>query len=198
MESKSVVLCGVGGQGIILASEIISEALFRHGYDVKKNEIHGMSQRGGAVVSFIRFGDKVFSPVVKLGEADIVISFEQLEMLRNVHFLKKDGHAVTTDIKIDPVPVILGSAEYPDDIPGKVKNFTKNLCVLDVEQAVRAVGNLKAINVLVIGYLSHLLPEVKEKIWKDAITEMVKPEFHEMNLKAFELGKQLACEFNPQ
>ncbi|NPV00753.1 MAG: indolepyruvate oxidoreductase subunit beta [Brevinematales bacterium] len=198
MESKSVVLCGVGGQGIILASEIISEALFRHGYDVKKNEIHGMSQRGGSVLSFIRFGDKVYSPVVKLGEADIVMSFEELEMLRNVHFLKKDGHAVTTDIKIDPVPVILGTAEYPQDIPAMLKKYTKNLCILDIENALREIGNVKAINVLVIGYLSHLLPEVKELTWKDAISGMVKPEFREMNLKAFDFGKQLACEFNPQ
>ncbi|OHD54718.1 MAG: hypothetical protein A2Y33_01720 [Spirochaetes bacterium GWF1_51_8] len=198
MESRSVVLCGVGGQGIILASEIISEALFRHGFDVKKNEIHGMSQRGGSVVSFIRFGKKIYSPVVTQGEADILMSFEQLEMLRNLNYLKPDGHIVTTDIHIDPVPVILGTAKYPVDFTGPAHAKTKYYCVLDVETATREVGNIKAINVLVIGYLSHLLPEVKETLWQKAIQDMVKPEFREMNLKAFALGKKLACEYNPQ
>ncbi len=191
MSVKSIVIGGVGGQGIILASEIISNALFESGWDVKKNEIHGMSQRGGSVISFIRYGEKVFSPVVGAGNGDILLAFEKLEALRNLPFLKKDGLAIVADTKIDPVPVMLGATKYPEDIESSLRKHTSALYLLDTVPVTKQIGNIKIVNVLMIGALSRLMKDVDESVWLDSIKALVKPSFLELNLKAFEAGRDL-------
>jgi indolepyruvate ferredoxin oxidoreductase, beta subunit len=189
MQTKSILISGVGGQGIILASEVISYALFQSGFDVKKNEIHGMSQRGGSVISFIRYGDKVYSPVISKGEADYLMSFEKLEALRNLVYLKKDGNAIVSDIEIEPVPVMLGKMKYPQDFDTTFAKQTKNIDLLPAIDTAREIGNLKVVNIFLIGALSKSITEVKEEMWIDAIKKMVKPSFVDINLKAFAMGR---------
>ncbi len=191
MQTKSIVMCGVGGQGIVLASDVLSGALFKTGYDVKKNEIHGMSQREGAVSSFIRYGDKVYSPVVSPGEADFLIGFEKLEALRNKFYLIQDGYAVINSFEIPPTPVIMGTAEYPKEIEKNFSDVTKNVKMVNALEAVRPLGNVKAVNTLILGVISKEIPEISLDCWKKAIESFVKPNFVELNWKAFELGRNL-------
>lgn len=190
MDTKSILICGVGGQGIILASEVISYALFQSGFDVKKNEIHGMSQRGGSVISFIRYGDKVYSPVISKGEADYLMSFEKLEALRNLAYLKKDGNAIISDMEIEPVPVMLGKMEYPKNFDSMLAKQTKNINLLPAIKTAREIGNLKVVNIFLIGALSKSISEVKKESWLEAIRKMVKPSYVDINLKAFEMGRK--------
>jgi indolepyruvate ferredoxin oxidoreductase beta subunit len=191
MQTKSLVVSGVGGQGIILASEVISYALFKSGFDVKKNEIHGMSQRGGAVISFIRYGDKVFSPVIGKGTADFILSFEKLEALRVLPYLKKDGVLIVSDIEIEPVPVMLGFMKYPSDFDGKVGTVTKNCKMVPAVKGAKEIGNIKVVNIFLVGALSKYIPDIKEKVWKEAVEKMVKPSYIELNLKAFDMGRNM-------
>lgn len=191
MNTKSIVIGGVGGQGTILASEIISDALFKAGFDVKKSEIHGMSQRGGSVVSFIRYGDEVGSPIVGMGSADVLLAFEKLEALRYLNYLKQDGMALISDTSIDPVPVVLGNMEYPENIEATVQQRTFNTRVIDAVPTAKEAGNLKAANVVMIGLLSNHIPEVEDSVWEASIKNMVKPKFVDVNLVAFQKGKEL-------
>lgn len=191
METKSILICGVGGQGIILASDILSGALFLSGFDVKKNEIHGMSQREGAVVSFIRYGKKVHSPVVPLGEADALVSFEKLEALRNLPFLKRDGTVIVNTTEILPTPVHLGMAKYPDNGEAVVGAVTKNFKFINALEAAKSAGNARAVNVVLLGALSARMPQVRENVWEEAIRRAVKSSFVDSNLKAFRAGKSL-------
>jgi indolepyruvate ferredoxin oxidoreductase beta subunit len=189
METKSILICGVGGQGIILASDILSGALFLSGFDVKKNEIHGMSQREGAVVSFVRYGKKVFSPVVPLGEADALVSFEKLEALRNLPYLKKDGVAIVNTVEILPTPVQLGAAKYPANETAVIAARTKNVRFMNALETAKAAGNPRAANVVLLGALSRYIVQVKDSVWEEAIKRSVKSSFVESNLKAFFAGK---------
>ena len=191
MDTKAIILAGVGGQGIILASEIISDVLYTHGYDVKKNEIHGMSQRGGSVVSFIRYGNKVYSPVPAYGDVDILVSFEKLEAVRNLSYLKPDGWALIADVAIDPVPVLLGSMKYPENISDMLDEKCSNFKILNVNDAAKEAGSIKSVNVVIIGHLSNFFTEIRADEWKKSIEKLVKPAFIELNLKAFELGRSL-------
>lgn len=191
MDTKSIIICGVGGQGIILASDVISYALFKSGLDVKKNEIHGMSQREGSVVSFIRFGDHVYSPVVPLAEGDYLLAFEKLEAIRNSDYLKDNGCAIVNTQEIPPTPVQLGIAEYPGTIEETLKQKTSVLKIVNAMSAAKEAGNFRAVNIILVGVLSRYLDMVSESAWTDAIQTFVKKQYIDVNMKAFQIGKNL-------
>ena len=191
METKSIMIVGVGGQGSLLASRIIGNVLLEQGYDVKLSEVHGMSQRGGSVVTYVKYGDKVYSPVVQKGEADIIISFEQLEAARYVEFLKKGGHIVTSTQSIDPMPVITGSAVYPEDVIGKLRAKDIDVTAVDALTLAEQAGTAKASNVVLMGVVSKKM-DFDRSVWEKALENCVPAKFLELNKKAFELGEQAA------
>ncbi len=191
METKSIMIVGVGGQGSLLASRILGNVLLSQGYDVKLSEVHGMSQRGGSVVTYVKYGDKVYSPVVQKGEADIIISFEQLEAARYVEFLKEGGHIVTSTQSIDPMPVITGAAVYPDDVCGKLKAMGIDVTAVDALTLAEQAGTSKASNVVLMGVVSKKM-DFDRKVWENALEACVPAKFLELNKKAFELGEQAA------
>ena len=182
------MIVGVGGQGSLLASRLIGNVLLSQGYDVKVSEVHGMSQRGGSVVTYVKYGDKVSSPVIEKGEADIIISFEQLEAARWLPYLKKGGHLVTSTQKIDPMPVIMGNAVYPENIIDKIRNMGVDVIAADALSLAREAGNAKASNVVLMGVVSTKMG-FEEEVWQKAIEECVPPKFLELNKKAFALGR---------
>ncbi len=189
METKSIMIVGVGGQGSLLASRIIGNVLQSQGFDVKLSEVHGMSQRGGSVVTYVKYGDKVYSPVVQKGEADIIISFEQLEAARYVEFLKKGGHIVTSTQSIDPMPVITGAAVYPEDIIGKLTAKGIDVTAVDALTLAEQAGTAKASNVVLMGVVSKKM-DFDESVWQAALEACVPAKFLELNKKAFALGAQ--------
>ena len=188
METKSIMIVGVGGQGSLLASRIIGNVLLSQGYDVKVSEVHGMSQRGGSVVTYVKYGDKVYSPVIEKGEADIIVSFELLEAARWVSYLKKNGHLITSTQTLDPMPVITGNAEYPADIAEKIEALGIDIIAADALSLAEKAGNAKASNVVLMGVIASKM-SFDENVWKDAIRPCVPEKFLELNLKAFDLGK---------
>ena len=169
METKSIMIVGVGGQGSLLASRIIGNVLLSQGYDVKVSEVHGMSQRGGSVVTYVKYGDKVYSPVVEKGEADIIISFEQLEAARYVSYLKKGGHIITSTQQIDPMPVITGAAKYPENIIDKLKAQGIDVIACDALTLAEQAGTSKASNVVLMGVVSTKM-NFEESVWQQALT----------------------------
>ena len=184
---KSVLIVGVGGQGTLLASRLLGSAMMDLGYDVKVSEVHGMSQRGGSVETYVRYGEKVYSPVIDPGEADIVLAFEQLEAARFLPFLKKGGVVVTNTQKIDPMPVVTGAAQYPQGLLEAIEGQGARLLALDALSLAEQAGSVKAVNVVLIGAMSKSLGTEKE-IWLKTIEKTVPPKFVEMNKKAFTLG----------
>lgn len=188
METKSIMIVGVGGQGSLLASRLLGNVLLAQGYDVKVSEVHGMSQRGGSVVTYVKYGDKVYSPVIEKGEADAVISFELLEAARCLPYLKKGGKLVTSTQQIDPMPVITGAAEYPDELVKKLEGSGVELVAVDALSLAEQAGSAKASNVALMGALAARL-DFDEKLWQDAIEQCVPEKFLELNRKAFELGR---------
>ena len=188
METKSIMIVGVGGQGSLLASRLLGNVLLSQGYDVKVSEVHGMSQRGGSVVTYVKYGEKVYSPIVEKGEADAVISFELLEAARCLPYLKKGGHLITSTQQIDPMPVITGAAEYPENLVEKIRNSGVNLIAIDALGLAEQAGSSKASNVVLMGVLSSIM-EYSEELWQNAIEQCVPSKFLELNKKAFELGK---------
>ena len=188
METKSIMIVGVGGQGSLLASRLIGNVLLSQGFDVKVSEVHGMSQRGGSVVTYVKYGDKVYSPVIEKGEADIIISFEALEAARWVSYLKKGGHIVTSTHQLDPMPVIQGVMQYPEDVIGKMKAQGIDVLSCDALSLALSVGNAKASNVVLMGLVSTKMG-FEDKYWQQALESCVPPKFLELNKKAFELGK---------
>lgn len=184
---KSVLIVGVGGQGTLLASRLLGSAMMDLGYDVKVSEVHGMSQRGGSVETYVRYGEKVYSPVIDPGEADIVLAFEQLEAARFLHFLKKGGVVVTNTQKIDPMPVVTGAAQYPQGLLEAIEGQGARLLALDALSLAEQAGSVKAVNVVLIGAMAKSLGTEKE-IWLKTIEKTVPPKFVEMNKKAFTLG----------
>jgi len=184
----NILMVGVGGQGVILASEIVAEVMMRAGFDVKKSEVHGMAQRGGMVNSHIRFGKKVYSPVIKKGEADILFSFEQLETLRFVEYLVDDPVILIAGQKILPPSVTAGSAIYPSDIPGCLsERYPKVKLVDSIGIAVKA-GNLKTSNIALLGVLSKHF-NLHMRLWEETISRFVPPDFLDVNLRAFSMGR---------
>ncbi len=184
----NILLVGVGGQGILVASEIISEALMLAGYDVKKSEIHGMAQRGGSVVSHVRFGPKVYSPIIPEGEADILVGFELLEAYRYLGLLKKGGRIVVNDLKINPPAVSTGQEQYPEGIPEKISKVYPESIFIDGIELAKKAGNAKTANTVLMGALS-VLSGADQKYWLNAIEKMVPARTLEVNKAAFELGK---------
>lgn len=188
METKSIMIVGVGGQGSLLASRLLGNVLLAQGYDVKVSEVHGMSQRGGSVVTYVKYGDKVYSPVIEKGEADAVISFELLEAARCLPFLKKGGHLITSTQQIDPMPVITGAAKYPDGLVEKLRAAGAELVAVDALKLAEEAGSPKASNVVLMGVLASRM-DYPEELWQKAIEQCVPAKFLELNKKAFELGK---------
>ncbi len=187
MSTKSIMIVGVGGQGTLLASRIIGNALISQGYDVKMSEVHGMAQRGGSVVTYVKYGEKVYSPIVEKADADVILAFEELESARWLSYLNPDGTLIMNTQKINPMPVITGAAEYPADLTGKISNTVNNCIALDALKLAKIAGTVKAVNVVLIGVMASAIGGDKE-MWLDAVKSTVKPKFIDMNLKAFELG----------
>ena len=188
METRNIMIVGVGGQGSLLASKLLGHVLLTEGYDVKVSEVHGMSQRGGSVVTYVRYGDKVASPVIDKGEADLIISFELLEAARWLPYLKKDGQVITNIQQIDPMPVITGAAVYPEDLVEKMKAKGVNVDAMDCLELAEDAGSARAVNVVLMGRASHYFDMPDEK-WTSAIETLVKPAFVEINKRAFYNGK---------
>ena len=185
--TKNVMIVGVGGQGSLLASKLLGKLLVDEGYDVKVSEVHGMSQRGGSVVTYVRFGDRVYSPVIENGEADFIVSFEKIEAARYADKLKKDGVIIVNTQQIDPMPVIIGAATYPEAILDEMAAKGINVDAVDALSLAQQAGSAKACNIVLMGRLAKYFDLPKEK-WIAAIEKSVKPQFVELNLKAFELG----------
>ena len=188
MDSKNIMIVGVGGQGSLLASKLLGAVFMAQGADVKVSEVHGMSQRGGSVVTYVRCGEKVYSPVIDKGEADMIVSFELLEAARWLPFLKKDGVIVTNTQQIDPMPVITGNAEYPRGLVEKLQSTGAKVDALDCLSLAEQAGSAKAVNIVLMGRLSHYF-DIPEELWMKALEENVPAKFIDMNKKAFELGK---------
>lgn len=170
--TKNIMIVGVGGQGTLLASKMLGYVLLKQGYDVKVSEVHGMSQRGGSVVTYVRYGEKVYSPVIDKGEADVIISFEQLEAARWVEFLKKDGVIITNTQKMEPMPVITGAAEYPEGLIEKLTAAGAKVDAKDFLALAEEAGSSKAVNIALMGRFSTYFPDITDEQWQDAIEKM--------------------------
>ncbi len=188
MKTKNIMIVGVGGQGTLLASKLLGKLLCSKGYDVKVSEVHGMSQRGGSVVTYIRYGERVYSPIVDKGEADLIISFELLEAARWVQYLKKDGRMVTNLQQTNPMPVITGAASYPEELEKKMKDKGVNIDAFDALSLAEQAGSSRAVNMVLLGRASKYFDLTQEE-WLEAIEYSVKEKFIEMNKKAFHLGR---------
>lgn len=187
MATKSIMIVGVGGQGTLLASRILGAALVTKGFDVKVSEVHGMSQRGGSVVTYVKYGECVASPIIEKGEADILLSFEQLEAARWLPYLKTDGKLIVNSQQIDPMTVISGAASYPEGILDSLRDAGAAVTAIDALDLAVQAGSAKAVNVVLIGVLASKT-DIPKETWVQALQETVPPKFLEMNLKAFELG----------
>ena len=188
METKNVMIVGVGGQGSLLASKLLGRMLLEKGYDIKVSEVHGMSQRGGSVVTYVRFGDKVYSPVIDKGEADFIVSFELLEAARWTEFLKPGGKIVVNTQKISPMPVITGAAEYPQGLAEGMQAAGLDVDAFDALALAEQAGSAKAVNIVLMGHLSRYFDFTEEE-WLEAIEKSVPPKFLELNKTAFKLGR---------
>ena len=189
MDTKNIMIVGVGGQGTLLASKMLGYVLLQQRYDVKVSEVHGMSQRGGSVVTYVRYGKKVYSPVIDKGEADVIISFEKLEAARWLEFLKKDGTIITNTQEVEPMPVITGAAAYPENLIEKMQAAGAKGDAKDLLSIAQEAGSAKAVNIALMGRLSTYFPEISDEQWQDAIEKIVPPKFLDLNRKAFEAGR---------
>ncbi len=187
METKSMMIVGVGGQGTLLASKLLGKLLLQQGFDVKVSEVHGMSQRGGSVVTYVRWGDKVYSPIVDKGQADYIVSFELLEAARYAEFLKPGGVIITNTAKTNPMPVITGAAVYPENIVEKLTAAGIRVDALDALSLAEEAGSVKAVNLVLMGRLSRYF-DYDSQLWLDTVETSVPEKFLEMNRKAFRLG----------
>ena len=188
MTEKSILIVGVGGQGTLLSSRILGRAAIRAGHDVKVSEVHGMSQRGGSVVTYVKYGDQIASPIIGLGEADVILAFELLEAYRALPYLKKGGKIIVNPQRLNPMPVITGAAEYPGDILEKLRQAA-DVSALDALALAQEAGSPKAANVALIGVMARETA-LEKQFWLDTIRETVPEKFLEINLRAFELGYQ--------
>ena len=188
MKTKNIMIVGVGGQGSLLASKLLGRLLMEQGYDVKVSEVHGMSQRGGSVVTYVRYGDRVASPVIDKGEADFIVSFELLEAARWLSFLRPGGQIVTSTQQIDPMPVVTGAMQYPENLVEKMRAAGAKVDALDCLALAEEAGSAKAVNIVLLGRLSRYF-DIPEEAWMASLEANVPPKFLEMNKKAFRLGK---------
>jgi len=187
MNTKSIMIVGVGGQGTLLASKLLGAALVTGGYDVKVSEVHGMSQRGGSVVTYVKYGDSVNSPIIEKGEADIVISFEQLEAARWLEYMKKDGKMIVNTQTIDPMTVVTGAAQYPQGVIEALKASGADITAIDALSLAMEAGSSKAVNVVLIGVMAKHM-DISRDEWMKVIEKTVPAKFLELNKKAFDLG----------
>ena len=188
MKTQNIMIVGVGGQGSLLASKLLGRMLLQKGYDIKVSEVHGMSQRGGSVVTYVRFGDKVYSPVIDKGQADYIVSFELLEAARWSEYLKPGGKIITNTQKINPMPVIIGAAEYPENLVEKMVAAGIDVDAFDALTLAAQAGSAKAVNIVLMGHLSRNFDFTEEE-WMQAIEQSVPAKFLELNKKAFILGR---------
>ena len=192
MKSKiiNVVTCGVGGQGVLLFTDILADVALRAGLDVKKSEVHGMAQRGGSVVSQLRFGEQVFSPLIEETTADFIVGFEKLETLRYIHFLSEKGKVLVDSLEISPMPVLTGVVEYPKDIMERIKSRAANVYEVNAYSKAKELGETRTQNVIMLGAVSRFL-KFPLDLYKASIEKNVKAKFVELNLKAFNQGRKL-------
>lgn len=188
--TKALLLVGVGGQGTILASKILSEGLVRQGYDVKMSEIHGMAQRGGSVTTQIKFGEKVSSPIIGLAEADVIVAFEKVEAVRCLPYLKEEGTLVVNDHEIYPLPVLTGQEQYPADVLAFLQKQVKKCKVLNANHIAAELGNTKAQNIVLLGAVIKALG-LEELDWVEILKKYLPPKLHQLNIKALESGLSL-------
>lgn len=191
METKNIMIVGVGGQGTLLASKLLGAVLLKQNYDVKVSEVHGMSQRGGSVVTYVRYGKKVYSPIIDKGESDIIVSFELLEAARWLEYLKPGGRIIVNTQKVEPMPVIIGAAKYPENIEEKLAAKGAIVDAKDFLAVATEAGSSKAVNIALMGKLSNYFADIPADVWVDTMKEIVPPKFLELNLKAFEAGRNL-------
>jgi len=184
--TKNIIIVGVGGQGTLLASRILGNVALKLGYDIKVSEVHGMSQRGGSVTTYVKYGDCVHSPIVDRGEADIILAFEILEAYRALPYLKKGGTIIANTQQINPMPVITGASKYPENIPEKISK-NANLITIDALKLAMEAGNIKVINIILIGVMARSM-DIPYDIWVDVIRNTVPAKLLDVNLKAFDLG----------
>jgi indolepyruvate ferredoxin oxidoreductase beta subunit len=185
---KSILLAGVGGQGILRASDILCLAFMASGLDVKKSEVHGMAQRGGCVTSHVRYGQKVYSPIAKKGDVDILVSFEKLEALRYLDYLKPQATIIINEEEIYPPSVNLGDAQYPEQIYERINRHFKTVKMINALDLARKAGNIRAVNTVLLGVLSNFL-DLKSDLWEKVLQEAFPSKSLKANLKAFNLGK---------
>lgn len=188
METKNIMIVGVGGQGTLLASKLLGRMLLGRGCDVKVSEVHGMSQRGGSVVTYVRWGEKVYSPIIDKGQADVILSFELLEAARWTEYLKPGGRIVTNTQQVNPMPVITGAAEYPQGLEESMRALGIDLDAIDALSLAEEAGSSKAVNIVLLGRLSKWF-DFTEEDWLEAIAQSVPPKFLELNKRAFALGR---------
>lgn len=188
----SIMIVGVGGQGTLLASRILGSVFTARGFDVKVSEVHGMSQRGGSVVTYVKYGERVYSPVVDAGEADYILAFERLEAARALPCLKRGGRLIVNDQRMDPMPVITGAARYPEDIVAQLKALGADVTAVDALALAEQAGSAKSVNVVLLGVLSTLMGDIPDEAWHEAMRETIKPALLPMNETAFELGRAAA------
>jgi len=188
-QTTNVLVAGVGGQGVILASDIMCEVFMEAGFDVKKSEIHGMAMRGGIVTSHFRFGKKVYSPLIKEGEVDILFAFEQLEGLRWIHHVRPTGKILMNDNKVNPPVVNLGEMDYPKDIPKIIQSKFKDFYLVKGTEIALQAGDIRAANVVLLGAMSKLFT-IQDSLWLNTILGHLPPKVHDLNRKAFTAGKE--------
>lgn len=186
----AIMIVGVGGQGTLLASRILGNLALAQGYDVKVSEVHGMSQRGGSVVTYVKYGEKVDSPIIDEGEADLILAFEELEAYRYLRYLKKGGRIICNSQNIDPMPVIIGAMKYPDGILDKIKKKNIDIISVDAAELAEKAGNIKTVNVALIGVLSKSMDVPAEK-WEEVISSTVPQKAADVNIQAFRLGREV-------
>lgn len=189
-QTMNILIVGVGGQGTLLTSRIIADVAVQMGRDVKVSEVHGMAQRGGSVVSQVRYGDKVHSPIIKKGDADIILAFEKIEAARWLDYLKKDGMVIINNERVDPLPVMTGKVKYPEDITEKIKNLVKRTIVVNASDIAQTCGNVRVANVVLVGLLSAALGLSQEEVEK-SVARTVPAKALEMNINAFRKGFEL-------
>ncbi len=188
LDCLNVLIVGVGGQGTLLASKFLGAAAALSGKDVKVSEVHGMSQRGGSVITCVKIGDKIASPIIDEGEADVILAFEQLEAIRWLPYLKKGGTVITNIQKINPMPVVFGAAKYPDNILEVLEKSDIELVTLDALKMAEECGSVKAVNVVLLGVLASKLPEVSKDIWTESLKRVIPAKLYDINEKALQKG----------
>jgi indolepyruvate ferredoxin oxidoreductase beta subunit len=197
MKNTNILICGVGGQGILLAGEIISEVAMESGYDVKKSEVHGMAQRGGSVVSHVRYGEKIYSPLIRKGEADFIFSFERMETLRYLDYLRKDGTIIVNDQRISPTVVNIKEAYYPENVEGVCRDRAELVLFIPAIKIAEELGNIKIVNVVMLGALSRYI-NFDHSVWLKGIEQRTPKKYLQMNIKAFERGKEEISHHSPE